>query len=86
VHPRDAIELLSANTATADHVFWPDEAPLAELCQFAGERLIGHQQVTDVYLLGLALRRGGALATLDQGILDLTAPGSPERQALTVVT
>jgi predicted nucleic acid-binding protein len=30
--------------------------------------LVGHRQVTDAYLLGLALRHGGRLATFDQGI------------------
>jgi predicted nucleic acid-binding protein len=30
--------------------------------------LTGHQQVTDAYLIGLALRNGGALATFDAGL------------------
>ncbi len=86
VHPREAIHVLSANTAAQDHVFWPDEAPVAETIAFAGVRLVGHQQVTDAYLLGLAIRRGGVLATLDHGIAALTEPKSPERKALVTVT
>jgi len=35
------------------------------------EKLFGHQQVTDAYLLGLAIRKKGKLATLDRGILTL---------------
>lgn len=85
VQPREAIQVLSANTAAKDHVFWPDELPLAEAVAFAGVRLIGHQQVTDAYLLGLAIRRGGVLATLDQRIAALTEPRSAERKALEVV-
>ena len=68
-----------------DHSFWPDQLPLAEAIAFAGLRLVGHQQVTDAYLLGLALSRGGVLATLDQGIAALLEPKSPERKALEFV-
>jgi uncharacterized protein len=86
VLPREAIQVLAANTAAADHAFWPDDAPYAEVGEFAAERLLGHQQVTDAYLLGLAVRRGGALATLDASIAALTAPDSPARKALVLVS
>jgi predicted nucleic acid-binding protein len=46
---------------------------------------MGHQQVTDAYLLGLAIRRGGVLATLDQRIASLTEPKSAERRALEII-
>lgn len=85
VRPREAMHVLSANTAAGDHAFWAEDAPFAEVGEFAGERLIGHQQVTDTYLLGLAVRRGGALATLDENIAALTAPDSRERAALAIV-
>ena len=85
VQPREAIHVLSANTAAKDHAFWADELPVAEAVAFAGIRLMGHQQVTDAYLLGLAIRRGGALATLDQHIAALTEAKSAERKALEIV-
>jgi toxin-antitoxin system PIN domain toxin len=85
VQPREAIQILSANTAAKDHTFWPDELTLSEASAFAGVRLIGHQQVTDSYLLGLAIRRGGVLATLDKRIGALTEPGSAEPMALAIV-
>ncbi len=59
--------------------------PLADAVAFAGVRLLGHQQVTDAYLLGLAMRRGGILATLDERIAALAEPKSAERNALSVV-
>jgi hypothetical protein len=37
-------------------------------------------------LLGLAVRHGGALATLDEGVAALAAPESPERDALVIVS
>jgi len=85
VQPREAIQVLSANTVAKDHAFWPDELPLAQAVRFTGVRLMGHQQVTDAYLLGLAIRRGGVLATLDQRIPALTEPKSSERKALEIV-
>lgn len=85
VKPREAGQVLAANTAAEEHSFWPDDLPFAEAAAFAGIRLMGHQQVTDAYLLGLAIRRGGMLATLDERIAALTEPKSTERKSLEVV-
>jgi predicted nucleic acid-binding protein len=35
---------------------------------FHHDRILGPRQLTDVYLLGLAMKHGGRLATLDQAI------------------
>lgn len=85
VRPRDATHVLLANTAAKDHVFWSDDLPLVDAVRFAGLRLMGHQQVTDAYLLGLAIHHGGMLATLDKRVSALTQPKGLERQALEVV-
>ncbi len=85
VQPREAVQVLSANTAAKDHQFWPDELPLATAVAFAAVRLMGHQQVTDAYLLGLAISRDAKLATLDKRIAALTEPKSLERTALETV-
>jgi uncharacterized protein len=79
------LQVLTANTAAKDHAFWPDELPVAEAVAFTGVRLMGHQQVTDAYLLGLAIRRGGVLATLDERIAALTEAKSAELKALEMV-
>lgn len=51
-----------------DHEFWPDDVSLRsdELVDFS--RVQGHNQITDLYLLALAVRHGGCLVTLDQAI------------------
>lgn len=85
VQPREALQVLNANTAAEDHTFWADDLPVAESVAFTGIRLMGHQQVTDAYLLGLAIRRSGVLATLDQRIAALTEPKSAERKAIETV-
>lgn len=86
VLPQEAMRVLQANTAAEDHRFWPDDAPYSEVAAFAGARLIGHQQVTDAYLLGLAVMRGGSLATLDASVAALAIPESPARAALVLVS
>lgn len=85
VTPLEAAGLLAANTAAHDHVFWPDDQPFARAAAMAGTRLVGHQQVADACLLGLALKRDGMLATLDGGIAALTLPKSVERKALEII-
>ena len=86
VQPREAAHVLAANTAANDHTFWADDLTFGEAIAFAGTRLIGHQQVTDAYLYGLAIRRRGALATLDRQIAALTEPKAAERRALEIVS
>jgi len=51
---------------TRGHRFWPDEVSIVQILE--SDRIITHAQVTDVYLLGLAVHKRGKLATLDQRI------------------
>lgn len=64
----EAIELLTRLTDWPGHRFWPMDITLAEAVQPFQDRLFGHRQVTDAYLLGLAIRNEGRLATLDRGV------------------
>ena len=84
VEPFEALALLRGIVALEDHVFWPDSILLHELA-FPAELLAGHRQVTDAYLLGLAIHHNGTLATLDHGVSSLLPTGSPYRDALTIV-
>jgi predicted nucleic acid-binding protein len=43
------------------------------------KKLAGHQQVTDAYLLGLAIHKRGKLATMDRAVRTLLPDKSPER-------
>ena len=49
------------------------------------ERLLGHQQVSDAYLLGLAMHKKGKLATMDRAVLALLPEGSSERGSVAVI-
>jgi hypothetical protein len=48
------------------HHFWPDDVSLLQILE--SDLIITHAQITDVYLLGLAVHKKGKLATLDQRI------------------
>jgi len=71
VTPQEARKLLDANLNHPFHRFWADEVGFAAATQPFVRRLIGHQQVTDAYLLGLAMHKRGKLTTMDRGVLSL---------------
>jgi len=48
--------------------YWPITEKWTVLTAHFSARLFGHQQVTDAYLLGLAVRERGVLVTFDKGI------------------
>lgn len=48
------------------HLFWPDEVSHTDTSLFREEYVIGSKQVTDVYLLGLAVKRGAKLVSFDR--------------------
>ena len=59
------LELLQSVVDLPRHTFWADDAPYDRAIL---RGVIGHRQVTDAYLAANARRRGGRLATLDEGL------------------
>lgn len=68
VRPIDAVLALQAQTASVDHEFWNDSIALTDPEVFDYDRLLGPNQITDAYLLALAVHNHGRLVTLDQAI------------------
>ncbi len=66
--PSDVIQRLDKFCKTQDHTFWPEDVSLTDLMLFPVDQILGTRQVTDVYLLGLAVKHGGRLVTFDKGI------------------
>ena len=54
---------LDAFCKSGDHVFWPDSISLRDVRFDFSE--VTHRQLTDLYLLALAVENGGHLATFD---------------------
>jgi toxin-antitoxin system PIN domain toxin len=59
--------------AAPGHQFWPDSISMVDPHAFP--TLPVTRQLTDIYLLALALKKGGRLATFDQGINAHLLPG-----------
>jgi toxin-antitoxin system PIN domain toxin len=50
------------------HEFWSDEVSLLDPDAFDSTRIHGPRQLTDIYLLGLAVQHAGTFVTFDTGI------------------
>ncbi|MGI8785969.1 MAG: TA system VapC family ribonuclease toxin [Acidobacteriota bacterium] len=66
--PIEAVALLAENLAHAAHEFWAENLQVPAAVKGMEARLQGHRQLTDAYLLALASRRKGLLATFDRGL------------------
>ena len=66
--PAEVVDLLRRFCSAKEHVFWPDAVTLSDSKVFNPSHIRGYRQVTDIYLLGLAKKMGGVLATFDRGI------------------
>lgn len=85
VTPQEATSLLSSNLKHEFHRFWTEDISFVEAIEPFRTRLVGHQQVSDAYLLGLAIHKKGTLATLDRAMLSLLPAGSAQRDGLELI-
>lgn len=65
-----------------DHEFWPDDVSLRTPGLVQWPRVLGHQQISDIYLLALAVAHGGCLVTLDHGVALTTVAGAAPKHLL----
>jgi toxin-antitoxin system PIN domain toxin len=73
VRPSEACALLTALRGVGAHEFWIDDIEPSVSQWFPRDRLVGYRQVTDAHLLALSCRHGGTVATLDRGLVALSA-------------
>lgn len=71
--PGQAIALLDVSRRHPAHEFWRDDIDVRQALIGLETRLNGHKQLTDAYLLALANRHKGVLATFDRGLRGLAA-------------
>jgi uncharacterized protein len=77
-------ERLSIAAADRSHEFWPDSLSLLDKGRLRWDRVLSSRQITDAYLLALALIRGGRLVTLDRGNSTDAVPGAQKKHLVTL--
>jgi toxin-antitoxin system PIN domain toxin len=75
----EIVKRLRAATAHDSHEFWPDDLSVLDEALIDPTRVHGPRQLTDVYLLALAVKHGGRLATFDATIATGAVTGAKPR-------
>ena len=65
---RAIAERLTEATRSQLHEFWPDDVSILDANLFDLERVHGPRQLTDTYLLALAVRHEGRFVTFDRSV------------------
>jgi hypothetical protein len=73
---------LAEAAARPQHRFWPDSISLFDETAVDRSRLLSARQVTDAYLLALAVHNKGTFVTFDRSIALAVVPGAQERNVL----
>jgi len=76
--PAAVAELIFILRALGGHEFWPDQVSLLDTQLIDTARLLDSGQVTDTYLLALAVVRGGGFATFDRHLVTDAVIGGPQ--------
>lgn len=81
--PIEIASRLREATLSPQHQFWADDASLLDSQLFAWQHLFNPRQLTDAYLLGLAVRHGGVFVTFDHAVpLRAVAGAGPQHLIL----
>jgi uncharacterized protein len=84
VSPALALDRLARASNTGHHQFWPCSVSLLDEHVIDRSRLVGPRQVTDGYLLALAIHHNGRLVTFDRSV-PLNAVHGAQEVNLTVL-
>ncbi len=78
------LSILGQLCKTPGHLFWAEDISILQILKPGA--LISHAHITDAYLLGLAVRKKGKLATLDRHIPAESVTGGNEALELISAT
>lgn len=73
--PGAVAELMREFCGVGHHTFWPDRISLLDPSLVIAERLGTSKQITDTYLLALAVCQNGTLVTFDRRLSHLAVKG-----------
>jgi predicted nucleic acid-binding protein len=72
----------AGNMSHPHHRFWPDSLGFGEAAALFNAQMVGHQQIIDAYLLGLAFHNDGKLVTFDRSMTALLPTPSPRAHTI----
>ena len=82
--PEGVRPLLQRLRSLPGHLFWEDSISIADSQSLPSLQGVTAKQLTDIYLLALAVHHGGRMATLDANVAPSPVPGGS--QALVLVS
>jgi toxin-antitoxin system PIN domain toxin len=80
----DAASRLRDAVRTIYHAFWADNLSLLDDSLFNWSLLLSARQLTDAYLLALAVSNDGRFVTLDRGISLAAVPGATAKNLVVI--
>ena len=78
------ILMLQQSTATPFHALWADDISLLDAARFQHAHMHGPRQLTDLYLLGLAVKNKACLVSFDARIPLSAVRGANAKHLLTL--
>jgi uncharacterized protein len=81
---QSVMQHLTEASTSNHHEFWPDDVSLLDAAVADSARIHGPRQVTDIYLLALAVQHGGQFVTFDTSV-SIDAVGHARKQHLLIL-
>ncbi|MGH6612472.1 MAG: TA system VapC family ribonuclease toxin [Burkholderiaceae bacterium] len=78
----EVMDLLRAATAHPAHEFWADDISMLDEARIDASLALGPKQITDLYLLALAVTRHGRFVTFDRAIPINVVRGASNRHLM----
>ena len=80
----EVLASLAAFRGSGGHEFWPDDVSLCDPSALDPRVVVTGRQITDLYLVALAVRHGGRLVTFDLSIALHAVAGAVKRHVCLV--
>jgi uncharacterized protein len=81
----EVLQRLGKLHGAPSHEFWADDISLLDGHRLRVDRALGHRQLTDVYLLALAVHHHGRLVTFDAKIPTSVVVGASAKHLVTLL-
>jgi uncharacterized protein len=81
----EVLQRLAQAMDSGNHAFWADDVSVTDTSIFDYEALLGPKQITDRYLLALAVKNRGRFVTFDQAVRPTAVAGAGPAHLVQIV-